>query len=138
MTKERTDVTKRLDDREFQLEMMKIQICIDRVHANFTTYLSFLLALLVGGLVLTLTIRYENISSAEIISPSLMALFLVVIIVGVYFINRNYTKDLKAISKMIETLKEGKELQPLSDIELPSDPKNKNKKLPKAEIQKLT
>ncbi|MGA2386579.1 MAG: hypothetical protein ABSG33_08605 [Candidatus Bathyarchaeia archaeon] len=116
--KENNDVTKRLDEREFQLEMMKVQICADYVHATFTTFSSFFLVLLAGGIVLALTIRYSTIPFADIVSISLFVIFLVMSISGLILVVQNYDKGFKEISKMMESVKKGKELPPLNEIEL--------------------
>ncbi len=106
--KENKDVTKRLDDREFQLEMMKVQICADYIHATFTTFSSFFLVLLAGGIVLALTIRYSTIPFADIVSLSLFVIFLVMSIIGLILIVQNYDKGFKEISKMMESVKKRK------------------------------
>ena len=118
MEEERTDFTKRLDDREFQLETMKVQISADYVHATFTTFSSFFLVLLASGIVLALTIRYSTIPYADIVSISLFVTFLVVSSFGLLLIVQNYIAGIKIISKMVETVKEGEELPPLNEMEL--------------------
>ena len=127
--------TEKTNNRD--IDLVKTQIYTDRVNAFFTTYSSFMLAVLAGGIVLALTIRYSNIPYAEIVSPTLMGIFLVFATVGLVFLNRNYAGDIEAISKMIETVKEGQELPPLNEIvSQRSNRKNKNKKKLKAEKRK--
>jgi uncharacterized protein (DUF983 family) len=97
---------------------MKVQICADYVHATFTTFSSFFLVLLAGGIVLALTIRYSTIPYANIVSITLFVTFLVVSSFGLLLIVQNYLVGIKIISKMLETVREGKALSPLSEIDL--------------------
>jgi hypothetical protein len=98
------------------IDLVKVQIYADRVHATFTTYSSFLLALLAGGVVLSLTIRYSTIPYAEIISFSLFGIFLFFAGLGLKMVYQDYTENLKRVSRLIEEVKKGNEMPRLVEI----------------------
>jgi hypothetical protein len=105
---------KRVDETA---DLLKVQIYADRVHTKLTALLSFIFAYSIGLTVLFYTVLYQGLGP----NPGMTWL---VGFVGTWistlafsgYILRDNHKDMKAISRMIEAIKEGKSLPELEKL----------------------
>ncbi len=107
--------TKKTNNRD--IDLVKIQIYSERIHASYTTVMSYAIAFLVGGLIFSFTILYESLFSLSFIGFMLLVFtFIIISAVIMYDVSRDYGRNYKEISKLMEMVKEGKELPPLDEI----------------------
>lgn len=112
MERESTDRTKIPDN---SIELLKIQIFSERAHQRLTSQVTNIYAVFVGFVAFFYTLFYEDVI------PLLGFIFgLVIFLAGMvyetYHIRQAFRRDVKKISGMIETVKEGKELPRLEDL----------------------
>jgi len=99
------------------VDLLKVQIYADRIHTKLTSLLSFIFAYSIGLTVLFYTVLYQGLGP----NPGMTWL---VGFVGTWistlafsgYILRGNHKDMKAISRMIEAIKEGKPLPELEKL----------------------
>lgn len=95
------------------IDLMKIQIYADRSHTKLATILPFVFAVFLALYATLFTPQFQT-------NPTLIAIVWVVIIIftfpSVLYILKDYQKDVKTISNMIELVKKGIELPKLEKI----------------------
>jgi predicted histidine transporter YuiF (NhaC family) len=104
--------TKNLDN---SLELVKIQIYSDRAHQRLTTQITNMYAIFIGFVVFFYTLYYENVIPLFGFIIGLI-IFLAGTVYQTYHVRQVFKRDVKKISGMIETVKEGKELPRLEDL----------------------
>jgi hypothetical protein len=97
------------------LELLKIQIYSDRAHQKLTTQITNLYAIFIGFVVFFYTLFYENVIPLFGFVMGLI-IFLAGTVYQTYHVRRVFIRDVKKISGMIESVKEGKELPRLEDL----------------------
>lgn len=98
-------------------DLLKVQIYTDRIHTKLTSLLSFIFAYSIGLTVLFYTVMYQGLGPNP--GTTWLVGFAGTWISTVAFsgyILRDYNKDMKAISRMIEAIKEGKPLPELEKL----------------------
>lgn len=97
------------------VELAKIHIFSERIHARMTTQVSNTYAMFIAFAVVFYTLFYESV-----LPLSGFVIGLTVLLIGTIYethhIRRVFKRDLKRISDMIETVKEGRELPKLEDL----------------------
>lgn len=97
------------------IELLKIQIFSERAHQKLTTQITNIYAIVIGFLVFFYTLFYENV----IPFPGFilgLTIFLAGTIYETYHVRQVFRRDVRKISNMIKTVKEGKELPRLEDL----------------------
>jgi hypothetical protein len=97
------------------LELLKIQIFSERAHAKLTTQVTNTYAIFIGFVAFFYTLFYENVVPLVGFTMGL-AIFLTGTVYETYRVRQVFKKDIKKISDMMETVKEGKELPKLEDL----------------------
>jgi hypothetical protein len=97
------------------LELLKIQIYSDRAHQRLTTQIANLYAIFIGFVVFFYTLYYENVIPLFGFVIGLI-IFLAGTVYQTIHVRLVFKRDVKKISGMIETVKEGKELPRLEDL----------------------
>lgn len=97
------------------IELLKIQIFSERAHQRLTSQVTNTYAIFIGFVVFFYTLFYENMIPllGFIIG---LSIFLAGTIYQTYHVHQVFKRDVKKISGMIETVKEGKELPKLEDL----------------------
>jgi len=97
------------------IELLKIQIFSERAHQRLTTQVTNIYAIFIGFVVFFYTLFYENVIPllGFIIG---LTIFLAGTVYETYHVRQVFKRDVKKISGMIETVKEGKELPRLEDL----------------------
>lgn len=105
----------RVRNSDNSLELLKIQIFSERAHQRLTTQVTNVYAFIIGFVVFFYTLFYENVISlfGFIIG---LTIFLAGTVYETYHVRQVFKRDVKKISGMIETVKEGKELPRLEDL----------------------
>ena len=99
------------------IDLMKVQIYADRCHAKFTSLLSFIFGYFLTLIVLFYSVLYQNLGPSPVTTWEVGLIGTVVSTFGfLAYILWDYSKDVKAISEMIETVEEGKRLPKLSEF----------------------
>lgn len=97
------------------IDLLKVKIYADHRRAHLTSLLSFISALCIGAWILWCTlffqkvIRWEDWILSIIIIPAIH-------ILSSSFIFREYRKEFKNISSIIETIRQGKQLPKLEEL----------------------
>jgi predicted histidine transporter YuiF (NhaC family) len=97
------------------LELLKIQIFSERAHQRLTTQVTNLYAIFVAFVAFFYTLFYENVIPLFGFVIGLI-IFLAGTVYNTYHVRQVFKRDVKKISGMIETVKEGKELPRLEDL----------------------
>jgi len=97
------------------VELLKIQIFSERAHQRLTTQVTNIYAIFIGFVVFFYTLFYENVIPPLGFTIGL-TIFLAGTIYETYHVRQVFKRDVKKISGMIETVKEGKELPRLEDL----------------------
>jgi len=94
---------------------MKIQIFSERANTKLTTQVTNTYAIFIGFVVFFYTLFYENVVplSGLIIG---LTIFFAGTIYETYHVRQVFKKDIKRISDMLETVKQGKELPRLEEL----------------------
>lgn len=99
------------------IDLMKVQIYADRCHAKFTSILSFVFGYFLALLVVFYSVLYQNLGPNPVTTWGVGLIGTIVSTFGfLAYILKDYSKDFKAISDMVETIKEGKPLPKLSEL----------------------
>ncbi len=97
------------------LELLKIQIYSERAHQRLTTQITNSYAAFIAFVVFFYTLFYENV-----IPLFGFVLGLIIFLAGTVYqtihVRLVFKRDVKKISDMMETVKEGKELPRLEDL----------------------
>jgi hypothetical protein len=120
-----SEKTKRLNDREFQLDLMKIQIYADRCHTILSSALSFVFVSF-SLIVIFYAVLYQSGNFESL--PAFIKAFQTWL-VGTFFISAftlifltivlwRYSGTYEEISKMLEQVRKGKELPELIKMPL--------------------
>ena len=105
---------KRIDEAA---DLLKVQIYADRSHTKLASLLSFVFAYFIGLMALFYTVLYQNLGPSPIITWTVGLIGTTVsTFVFLAWVLWDYGKDVKAISRMIETVKEGKPLPELEKL----------------------
>ena len=97
------------------LELLKIQIFSERAHQRLTTQVTNTYAMFIGFIVFFYTLFYEN--AIPLIGLTIgLIVFLAGVVYEIYHVRQVFKGDVKRISGMIETIKEGKDLPRLEDL----------------------
>jgi len=97
------------------VELLKIQIFSERAHQRLTTQVTNIYAIFIGFVVFFYTLFYENVIPLQGFTIGL-TIFLAGTVYETYHVRQVFKRDVKKISGMIETVKEGKELPRLEDL----------------------
>lgn len=97
------------------IELLKIQIFSERAHSRLTTQVSNSYAIFIGFVAFFYTLFYENVIPLLGFTIGL-TVFLAGTVYETYHVRQVFKRDVKKISDMIETVKEGKELPRLEDL----------------------
>jgi len=100
---------------DVNVELTKIHIFSEHAHERLATSISNTYAFFVGFLVLFFTLFYSNIISLFSFILAVFVFFVGTIYESIY-IRQHYKKNIATISKMIEQVKEKKELPSLQDL----------------------
>jgi len=110
-----------MNDKE--IELLKIQIHADRCHAVLTSALSFIFVFF-SLVVIFYGVLYQNLNFTSI--TAFLTAFNIwyigtftitgVTIIFLFVVRNSYLKNIKAISEMIEAVKEGRELPKLEEL----------------------
>jgi len=105
---------KERQEREFQLETIKIQIYSEQSHSKFTSLLAFTFAYFLTAYTILATILFGKygLLTWEIGAPIILGSTVAFIL----FILWDYFKDVKTLSTLIENVKKEKTLPELSKI----------------------
>ena len=97
------------------IELLKIQIFSERAHQRLTSQVTNTYAIFIGFVVFFYTLFYENVIPllGFIIG---LTIFLAGTVYETYHVRQVFKRDVKKISDMMETVKEGKELPRLEDL----------------------
>lgn len=112
MEEKQGDITRNPDN---SIELLKIQIFSERAHQRLTTQVTNTYAIFIGFLVFFYTLFYENVIPLHGFIIGL-SIFLAGTVYETYHVRQIFKRDIKKISGMIETVKEGKELPILEDL----------------------
>ncbi len=112
MTESQTD-TERNPNRD--LDLVKIQIFSERANSRHTTQITNTYAFFIGFVVFFYTLFYENVIPIYGFYICL-TIFLAGTLYETYHVRQVFTKDIKKISDMIETVKKGNQLPKLEDL----------------------
>ncbi len=97
------------------LELLKIQIYSERAHQRLTTQITNSYAVFTGFVVFFYTLFYENVIPLLGFIIGLIT-FMAGTVYETYHVRHVFKRDVKKISGMIETVKEGKDLPRLEDL----------------------
>ncbi len=97
------------------LELLKIQIYSERAHQRLTTQITNSYAAFIGFVVFFYTLFYENVLPLWGFIIGLIT-FVAGTVYETYHVRQVFNRDVKKISGMIETVKEGKGLPRLEDL----------------------
>ena len=97
------------------IELLKIQIFSERAHQRLTSQVTNTYAIFIGFVVFFYTLFYENVIPLLGFTIGL-TIFLVGTVYETYHVRQVFKRDVKKISGMIETVKEGKKLPRLEDL----------------------
>jgi hypothetical protein len=112
LEEQQKDPTRNLDN---SLELLKIQIFSERAHQRLTTQVTNTYAVFIGFVVFFYTLFYENV--IPLLGFVLgLTIFMAGTVYETYHVRHVFRRDVKRISGMIETVKEGKELPRLEDM----------------------
>jgi hypothetical protein len=112
LEKKPSDRTRNPDN---SIELLKIQIFSECAHQKLTTQVTNIYAIFIGFIVFFYTLFYENV--IPLLGFTIGSLiFLAGTVYETYHIRQVFKRDVKKISDMIETVKEGKELPRLEDL----------------------
>jgi membrane protein implicated in regulation of membrane protease activity len=95
--------------------LLKIQIYSDRAQQRLTTQIANMYAVFIGFVAFFYTLFYENVIPLFGFVMGLV-IFLAGTVYQTYHVRSVFKRDVKKISIMIETVKEGKELPKLEDL----------------------
>jgi uncharacterized membrane protein YkgB len=99
------------------IDLMKVQIYADRCHAKFTSLLSFVFGYFLTLIVLFYSVLYQNLGPSPVTTWEVGLISTMVSTFGfLAYILWDYSKDVKAISEMMETVEQGKRLPKLSEF----------------------
>ena len=102
-------------DVDKSVELLKIQVCSDRIHVRLSYLTTISWGIWVGFAVLFYTLYYQNVLPLVAIVIGVVTLTLGTIYV-VYRYRKGYKKELVKISGMIEKVKQGRELPRLDEL----------------------
>jgi membrane protein implicated in regulation of membrane protease activity len=105
----------RIRVRDDSIELLKIQIFSERAHSRLTTQVTNTYAIFIGFIAFFYTLFYENVLPLSGFTIG-VAVFLAGTVCETYHVRQVFKRDVKKISNMIETVKEGKELPRLEDL----------------------
>jgi hypothetical protein len=98
-------------------DLLEVQIYADRSHAKLTSLLSFIFAYFIGLMVLFYTVLYQSLGPSPVTTWVVGLIGTASSTVGLLaWILWDYSKDVKAISRMIEAVKQGKSLPELEKL----------------------
>ena len=97
------------------VELLKIQIFSERAHAKLSTQVSNTYAIFVGFVAFFYTLFYENVIPVYGFTIGL-AIFFAGTVYETYHVRQVFKKDIKKISDMMETVREGRELPKLEEL----------------------
>jgi hypothetical protein len=104
-------------------DLLKVQIYADRSHTKLASLLSFLFAYFIGLMVLFYTVLYQSLGPSPVTTWVVGLIGTAVSTLAfLAWVLWDYNKDVKAISRMIETVKEGKSLPELEKLSRKSFP----------------
>jgi hypothetical protein len=112
LEKKQSDRTRNPDNN---IELLKIQIFSERAHQRLTTRITNIYAIFIGFVVFFYTLFYENVIPLLGFAIGL-TIFLAGTVYETYHVHQVFKRDVRKISGMIETVKEGKELPRLEDF----------------------
>jgi hypothetical protein len=95
--------------------LLKIQIFSEHAHAKVNTQVSNTYAIFIGFVAFFYSLYYENVIPLEGFTLGLI-IFLAGTIYETYHVRRVFKRDIKKISDMMETVKQGKELPKLEEL----------------------
>jgi len=98
------------------IDLVKVQMCADFSHANFSALLSFVFGYFIALIILSTTILFQNYPFSQLVWLVGMIGAFISTIGFLALITWDYMRDIKTISKMIEAIKEGKQLPRLSEL----------------------
>jgi hypothetical protein len=108
-------------------DLLNVQIYTDRIHTKLTSLLSFIFAYSIGLTVLFYTVMYQGLG------PNPGTTWLVGLagtwistVAFLGYILRDFNKDMKAVSRMIEAIKEGNPLPEFEKLSRAFGPTSKN------------
>ena len=107
--------TARSRDSDNGIELLKIQIFSERAHQRLTTQITNIYGIFIGFIVFFYTLFYENVIPLPGFLLGL-TIFLAGTVYETYHVRQVFKRDVRKISNMIETVKEGKELPRLEDF----------------------
>ena len=105
----------RIRNSDNSIELLKIQIFSERAHSRLTTQVTNSYAIFIGFVAFFYTLFYENVMPLLGFTIGL-TVFLAGTVYETYHVRQVFKRDVKKISGMIETVKEGKELPRLEDL----------------------
>ena len=102
-----------------EIDLLKIQIQTDKFHTLFTSSLSLIFAFF-GIIAVFLGLYYQGLVSGNFVTFLAGAIgtagILGLTFGFLYLTRRDYSKNLKTVSAMIEAVKKGEQLQPLDKL----------------------
>jgi hypothetical protein len=99
------------------IDLLKIQIYADRSHTKLTSLLSFLFAYFIGLMVLFYTVLYQGLGPSPVTTWVVGLIGTAVSTIGfLIYVLWDYYEDVRAISRMIEAVREGKPLPELEKL----------------------
>jgi hypothetical protein len=105
------------------VDLLKIQIYADRSHAKLTSLLSFIFAYFIGLMVLFYTVLYQGLGPSPVTTWVVGLIGTAVSTIAfLIYVLWDYYQDFKAMSRMIEAVKEGKSLPELEKLSRKSVP----------------
>jgi hypothetical protein len=105
----------RHNDVDKNVELLKIQVCSERIHVRLSYLATISWAIWIGFAVLFYTLFYQNVLPLVAILIGVITLTLGTIY-AVHRYRKDYKKELVKISGMIEKVKQGKELPKLEEL----------------------
>jgi hypothetical protein len=115
------DKTEKESNRD--IDLVKIQIHADRCHAVLTSALSFIFVFF-SLVVIFYGVLYQNVNFTSV--TAFLTAFNIwyvgtftiigVTLIFLFVVRKNYLKNIRAISDMMEAVKEGKDLPPLDEL----------------------
>jgi len=104
-----------MSERIREIDLVKVKIYSDHCHSRVTTSLSITFTIFIGLWILGCTLFFQRI-----ILPEIWYFVIIVLTIFVVFfmgsILREYWKEFKYISDMIEEIKQGNELPKLEEL----------------------
>ncbi|WXG42211.1 MAG: hypothetical protein WED07_15840 [Candidatus Freyarchaeum deiterrae] len=102
-------------DVDKSVELLKIQVCSDRIHVRLSYLTTISWAIWIGFAVLFYTLYSQNVLPLVAIGLGVLTLTLGTIY-QVFHYRRSYQKELVRISELIEKVKQGNELPRLEEL----------------------